>query len=288
MSELAGALSGLSAIADRYDAVLCDVWGVVHNGIDPHPGAADALVNYRRSGGRVVLITNAPRPSAPIIEKLDRMGISRGAYDAMISSGDTTRVMIAPYRGRVVHHFGPPDIDDQLYEGLGVIRGSATEAEVVVVTDMPDDDDTPDMYEADLQLWLDRGLPMICANPDKVVEHGDKLVYCGGAMADIYAERGGEVRMAGKPYRPIYEEAKKLAESASGETLDPARILCIGDSVRTDATGAATFGADLLFITGSIHAGELGAFGRPDPAAVRALVAPSGARLVGFMPRLAW
>jgi HAD superfamily hydrolase (TIGR01459 family) len=289
MSELTvGALTGLSRLADRYDVLLCDVWGVVHNGVAAHPSAVEALIDYRKSGGRVVLITNAPRPAAPIMEMLDAMGISRGAYDALISSGDTTRVMIAPYRGRVVHHFGPAHVDDLLYEGLDVIRGPAEEAEVIVATDMPEDDDTPEMYEADLELWLRRGLPMICANPDKVVEKGDKVIYCAGAMADIYAQRGGQVQMAGKPYRPIYDEARKLAESAAATSVPLERILCIGDSVRTDATGAANFGADLLFITGSIHAEELEAGGEADPAAVRALVAPSGARLAGFMSRLAW
>lgn len=288
MSEPAGALAGLAAIADRYDVLLCDVWGVIHNGIAAHPTAVEALVDYRRTGGRVVLITNAPRPAAPLIALLDDFGVPRTAYDALISSGDTTRVMIAPYRGRIVHHFGPPGIDDALYDGLGVIRGAAEDAEVIVCTDMPDDDDTPAKYEAELQLWLARGLPLICANPDKFVEHGDKLVYCAGALADIYAERGGEVLMAGKPYRPIYDEAKKLAESAAGRSIDVSRILCVGDSVRTDATGAAGFGADLLFITGSIHAEELDAFGDPDPHAVRRLVAPSGARLAGYMARLAW
>ncbi len=288
MPIAAGALSGLSEIATRYDALLCDVWGVVHNGIAAYPSAVEALVDYRRAGGRVVLITNAPRPSAPIVAMLDGMGVPRHAYDQIISSGDTTRVMIAPYKGRVVHHFGPALIDDALYEGLDVIRGSAEEAEVIVCTDMPFDDDTPEKYEADLQLWLRRRLPLICANPDKFVEIGTKLVYCAGAMADIYAERGGEVLMAGKPYRPIYDEARKLAEGAAGRSIEMKRILCIGDSVRTDAMGAATFGADLLFITGSIHAGELDAFGAIDPAAVEALVAPSGARLAGFMPRLAW
>ena len=288
MSLTDGPLPGLSALADRYDAILCDVWGVVHNGVKAHPGAPEALQRYREQGGRVVLITNAPRPSGPIAQMLDDMGISRASYDAIISSGDTTRVMIAPYRGRVVHHFGPPKIDDSLYEGLGVIRGPAEEAEVVVCTDMPDDDDTTDMYEAELELWLRRKLPMICANPDKYVEHGDKLVVCAGAMADIYAQRGGEVLMAGKPYRPIYEEAKKLAEGAAGRPIGQSRLLCIGDSVRTDATGAAGFGADLLFVTGSIHAAELDAFGQPDPEAIRTLLSPSGATLAGFMARLAW
>jgi HAD superfamily hydrolase (TIGR01459 family) len=288
MPNSAGPLAGLSEIADRYDAFFCDVWGVVHNGLEAHPSAVEALVNYRQRGGRVVFITNAPRPSAPIVEMLDRLGVPREAFDAIVSSGDTTRAMIAPYRGRVIHHFGPLEIDDGLYEGLGAIRGPADIAEAVVVTDMPDDDDTPEMYEADLELWLERGLPMICANPDKFVEVGDKLVYCGGAMADVYAERGGEVLMAGKPYRPIYDEALGMAQNAAGRGVDPARILAIGDSVRTDAVGAAQFGIDLLFITGSIHAGEVDAFGAPDPAVVRTLVAPSEARLAGFMPRLAW
>jgi len=129
---------------------------------------------------------------------------------------------------------------------------------------------------------------MICANPDRVVEHGDRLLYCGGALADLYEARGGKILMAGKPYKPIYTEALRLAEAAAGRPLDKARVLAIGDSVRTDAIGAATFGVPILFITGSIHAAELDAFGKADPTAVLDLVAPSGATLAGYMPRLAW
>ena len=158
----------------------------------------------------------------------------------------------------------------------------------MVVTDLDDDDDTPDMYEDRIKVWLARKLPLICANPDRVVEHGGRIIYCGGALADLYEAHGGRIKMAGKPYRPIYDEALKLAESAAGRALDRGRILAIGDSVRTDAIGAANAGLDLLFVTGSIHAQELDAFGSPDPEAIRALVAPSGARLKGFMPRLAW
>jgi HAD superfamily hydrolase (TIGR01459 family) len=139
-----------------------------------------------------------------------------------------------------------------------------------------------------VSLWLKRGLPMICANPDRVVEHGDRLIYCGGALGDLYEARGGKVLMAGKPYRPIYDQALALAEEAAGHSLDRRRILGIGDSVRTDAMGASQFGIDLLFITGSIHAGELDAFGNVDPQAVAELVASSGANLAGFMPRLGW
>jgi len=281
-------MSSLSQLAPAYDAILSDVWGVVHNGVTAHQGAVDALRRFRQGGGKVVLITNAPRAAAPIVGMLDAMGVPRDAYDGLVSSGDVTRVMIAPYRGKVVHHVGPPSVDDSLYEGLGVIRGSAEEAVAVVVTDLDTDDDTPDMYEDRIKLWFRRQLPLICANPDRVVEHAGRIIYCGGALADLYEAHGGRIKMAGKPYRPIYEDALKLAEGAAGRSLDRGKILAIGDSVRTDAIGAANAGLDLLFITGSIHAAELDAFGSPDPDAIRNLVAPSGARLVGSMLHLGW
>lgn len=281
-------MSTLSEIAQNYDAILSDVWGVVHNGIAAHPSAVDALSRYRETGGRVVLITNAPRPSPPIIDMLDDLGVSRDAYDAMVSSGDVTRAMLATYRGQTLHYVGPPAENDGLFEGLDITLGAPEDARAVIVTDLDDDDQTPDDYNDRITVWLARKLPMICANPDRVVEHGDRLIYCGGALADLYEARGGMIHMAGKPYRPIYDEALKAAEKAAGRALDRSRILAIGDSVRTDAIGAANAGLDLLFVTGSIHAGELDAFGSPDPEAVRALVAPSGARLKAFMPRLAW
>ena len=281
-------IAGLADLSGRYDAILSDVWGVVHNGVAAFPTAVDALTRYRDQGGKVVFITNAPRPSAPLIAMLDRLGVTSAAYDAMVSSGDATRAMIAKYSGKAIHHVGPPTEDDALYEGLNVRRASAEEAEVVVVTDLDTDDDTPEMYRERARTWLARKLPMICANPDRVVEHGDKIIYCGGALGDLYAAMGGMVLMAGKPYQPIYEEAFRLAEEAAGRPLDKARVLAIGDSVRTDATGAAQFGIDLLFVTGSIHAAELDAFGKPDPQAIADLVAPSRAHMAGFLPRLAW
>ena len=213
-------ISGLADLAGRYDAVLSDVWGVVHNGVAAFPPAVDALVQYRQAGGKVVFITNAPRPSAPLIDMLDRLGVTRDAYDAIVSSGDATRVMIAKYAGKAIHHVGPPTEDDALYDGLDVRRSSADEAQAVVVTDLDSDDDTPEMYRERARHWLSRKLPMICANPDRVVEHGDKIIYCGGALGDLYAAMGGMVLMAGKPYRPIYEEAFRLAETAAGKPLD--------------------------------------------------------------------
>jgi HAD superfamily hydrolase (TIGR01459 family) len=281
-------LSGLGAIASRYDAILSDVWGVVHNGIAAHSTAVAALAEFRKAGGRVVFITNAPRPSPDIIPLLDRLGVVRECYDDIVSSGDSTRALLEPYRGRAVHYVGPPDENDGLFAGLDIRLTGPEEASAIVVTDLDTDDDTPDMYNDRVTLWLGRKLPLIAANPDRVVEHGDRLIYCGGALADLYEARGGQIIMAGKPYRPIYTEALRLADQAAGRPLDRSRILAIGDSVRTDAIGAAGAGLDLLFITGSIHAAELDAFGNPDPTAVEALLTPSAATVAGFMPKLAW
>ena len=227
-------------------------------------------------------------PPPPLIDMLDRLGVPRDAYDAMVSSGDATRAMLEPYRGKTIHYVGPPEENNSLFEGLDITLGSAEAAQAVVVTDLDHDDDTPDLYNDRITLWLSRNLPLIAANPDRVVEHGDRLIYCGGALADLYEARGGMILMAGKPYKPIYTEALRLAEAAAGHALDRSRILAIGNSVRTDAIGAAGAGLDLLFVTGSIHAAELDAFGTPDPKAIDALVGPSGANLAGFMPRLAW
>jgi HAD superfamily hydrolase (TIGR01459 family) len=281
-------MNGLAEIASRYDAILSDVWGVVHNGVAAHYSACEALLEYQKGGGRVVLITNAPRPSDPIVDMLDQLAVPRAAYDAIVSSGDVTRTMLSEYRGKTIHYVGPPGENDSLFAGLDLVLGPPEAADAVVITDLDTDDDTPDMYLERMKSWLARRLPLICANPDRVVEHGDRLVYCGGAVADLYEARGGRILMAGKPYRPIYREALRLAEQAAGRPLEKSRVLAIGDSVRTDAIGAANFGLDLLFITGSIHAEELDAFGAPDPAAIEALVAPSGATLAGYMPRLAW
>jgi HAD superfamily hydrolase (TIGR01459 family) len=280
--------TSLSPLAPRYDAILSDVWGVVHNGIAAYPTAVDALSRFRQGGGRVVLITNAPRPAAPIRDMLDALGVGRNAYDAIVSSGDVTRNLLTAYRGQTLHYVGPPDENDGLFEGLDITLGRAEDAKALIVTDLDDDRDTPDDYNARMSVWLERGLPMICANPDRVVEHGHHIYYCGGALADLYEARGGMIHMAGKPYLPIYDQALKAAGAAAGKPLDRARILAIGDSVRTDAIGAANADIDFLFITGSIHAGELDAFGSPDPEAIKSLVAPSGARMQGAMARLAW
>jgi len=283
--ETAGALPRLSDLSGQYDGVLSDVWGVVHNGLTPYPSAVAALMEFRRAGGHVVLITNAARTTPFVVKMLDDMGVPREAYDAMVTSGDVTRALIATYKGQAIHHVGP-GTDHPILEGLGVTEAPAETAAAIVVTGLDSPAQTPADYETRMSEWLELGLPMICANPDKIVEVGDKMVYCAGALADVYEERGGTVVLAGKPYPPIYKESLLALEKAAGKAIDPRRVVAIGDSVRTDATGAAAADLDFLFITGSIHADEIDAFGNPDPDAIKALIAPTGARLAGFQSRL--
>ncbi len=168
---------GLSALAQDYDAALSDVWGVLHNGVAAHASACGALVNFRAAGKRVVLITNAPRPSTAVTALLDRLGVPREAYDGIVSSGDITRGMLENFRGKTIHYVGPPKENDALFDGLDIRLGPAEEADAVVVTDLDTDDDTPDMYEDRIALWRRRNLPLIAANPDRVVEHGERIIY---------------------------------------------------------------------------------------------------------------
>lgn len=287
MTDPVPALQGLSSIASDYDVILSDVWGVLHDGRRARPRAGEALTKYREAGGKVVLITNSPRPSPPIHEELAALGVPRSAYDDMVTSGDVTRMAIAEHAGTDVHWVGPRG-DAPLFEGLDVGFSGADTATAIVVTDMNDDDDEPGDYEDEMALWLERKLPLICANPDLIVEQGDRIIYCAGALAEAYRAKGGEVIMAGKPYRPIYRDALRLAGRDPGEGADRSRILAIGDSARTDAAGAARIGIEFLFITGAIHAAELGPVDEPDPALVTRLLGASAASARGFMPRLFW
>lgn len=278
-------LDALASIAAQYDAVFCDIWGVVHDGLEPHQSAVDALVEFRAAGKLVVLVTNAPRANAGIARQLHKIGVTNDAYDAIQSSGEVTRALIAPYSGLVVHHVTSGD--DHLFDGLSIKNGPVDDASCVVISDLEGDLDRPEDYQERMEQWLRRGLTLICVNPDKLVEVGGQFFYCPGAVADIYEKMGGTVIQAGKPHAPIYQAAHKSLTMIGGKSIAPERILAIGDSVRTDATGAAAQGVDFLFITGSIHAEELDAFGSPDPKAVADLVAPTGAKLAGFMARLA-
>jgi HAD superfamily hydrolase (TIGR01459 family) len=280
--------SHFSTLSPAYDVLLCDVWGVVHNGVVAFADACDALARFRRQGGSVVLITNAPRPSAVVLTILDGLKVPRAAYDAIVSSGDVTRAVIAGRAGKRVFHVGPQR-DVPMFDGLDTPLTGVESADYVVCSGLFDDTtETPQDYAALIATMLARELPMVCANPDVVVERGATLVYCAGAIADAYAAAGGRVLYAGKPCRPIYEQALAVARSARERAIDPARVLAIGDSVRTDLKGAAAFGIDCLFVTGGIHAEELGSRDQPNAAALGDIFAAAGLAPKAVMQRLVW
>jgi HAD superfamily hydrolase (TIGR01459 family) len=277
-----------SALAPDYDLLLCDVWGVVHNGLEAFPHSCDALMRMRAGGGAVVLITNSPRPSDQVGRQLERLHVPRETYDAIVSSGDVTRSVIEGRRGETLYHLGP-ERDRSVFGGLTVRLAPLESADYVVCTGLEDDDvETPDDYRGRLELMLKRRLFMVCGNPDVVVERGPRLVYCAGALADLYVTMGGEVLYAGKPYRPIYDMALKKAEAATGRSVALERVLALGDSVRTDLKGAHELGLDFLFVTAGIHAEELGGRERPDAAALKAVFAAAGETPKAMMRQLMW
>lgn len=278
-------LQGLSTIADRYDAIICDVWGVLHDGVHAHGGVPEALANFR-ARGPVVLVTNAPRPSEPVVVQLESLGVPRGCFDGIVSSGDVVRAHLLSEDYRHIYHIGPTR-DLPLYEGtaMGLVE-TPEEADVIVVAGMRDDfRDQPEDYRAELARCLAAGTPFVCANPDIVVERGAAFVWCAGALARIYDEMGGEARQFGKPHEPIYRAALEIIAERAGSSP---RVLAIGDGLPTDITGANRQGFDVLFITEGIHAADLGPSLRPDPAKVAGRLAAEGLRADYFMPRLAW
>ena len=262
----------LGDLAPGYDAILSDVWGVVHNGLTATPEACAALAAFRKKGGQVVLITNAPRPREEVIKQIEHFGVPRDAYDDIVSSGDVTRSVIQSRPGQSLYHLGP-DRDKPIFTGLDVTFAPLESADYVVCSGLENDDhETAEDYRSRLEQMLARKLFMVCGNPDVVVERGPRLVYCAGAIADLYKAMGGEVLYAGKPYRPIYELA---LSRVTGKTPPLNRVLAIGDSLRTDFTGANSFGVDFVFLTAGIHAADFAdeaamhkAFGDKIPTAV--------------------
>ncbi len=256
-------LSGLSELAEGRDLILCDVWGVLHDGQKAHVAAGEALIRFRNLPGprrrRVVLVSNAPRPGDGVGRILDRFGVPREAYDAILTSGDLTRDLIAARPGARIRHIGP-ERDLGVFKDLDLTLVPEDEADLIVCTGLFDDrNETAEDYRPELTRLAGRGLPMICANPDLVVESGNRLIPCAGLLAAAYAEIGGEVIYAGKPHRPVYEAALAVAASLDGGAPDDkGRVIAIGDAIRTDIAGASGFGIASLLVARGIHAEELG------------------------------
>ena len=276
-------------LARHYDVLLCDVWGVVHNGVAAFTTACDALVRFRGGGGTVILITNAPRPAAAVLRLLDRLAVPREAYDAIMSSGDVTRGIVEARQGERVFHLGPQR-DVSIFSGLDVTFAPADVADYAVCTGLLDDTtETPESYRGLLTAMRERSLFMVCANPDIVVERGDQLVYCAGALADAFVELGGEALYCGKPHAPIYAAALgKAAEFRGGAAPSRNRVLAIGDSIRTDVKGAAAYGLDCLFVISGIHADDLGGRDTLDRASLAAVLDAQGVAPKAVTLKLAW
>lgn len=279
-------LPGLSEIAARYDALICDVWGVLHNGQTAHRPAVEALRRFRADRGPVVLLSNAPRPEKDLREQLGRFGVPEDCYDAIMTSGMAARADLErrAHGGRLAMlHLGPAR-DRGVFEGLPVDCVDTDKAKVVLCTGLYDDDhETPEDYRELLDQFRSRGLTMLCANPDIVVQRGEALIFCAGAIARAFQKIGGEVVYYGKPHRPIYEATLALAARAAGRAI--ARPLAIGDGLATDIAGANAFGMDALFIADGVHGEEIGQL---TPENLGTLFAKGGVTAMAAMPALMW
>ncbi|MBT1155060.1 TIGR01459 family HAD-type hydrolase [Aminobacter anthyllidis] len=285
MAGLPQSIASLEALTSRYSAILCDVWGVIHNGVDAFPEAAAALKTAREKGVAVVLITNAPRPRAGVIAQLATLGVPETAWDRVVTSGDVTRDLIRSGPRRIFH-IGP-DRDYPIYDGLDVDLVEEFEASTVVCTGLFDDEtETPDDYAEMLRRLRARNLPFICANPDIVVERGHELIWCAGALARDYGQLGGRTLVSGKPHRPIYEAALAAAAEVLGREVKLADALAIGDGMFTDVKGAADNGIDVLYVSGGIHARDYGDPHAPDPEMLSAFLDKHGYSPVATIPRL--
>lgn len=283
-------LHNAGSLLSRYDAVLCDVWGVVHNGITAYDDACDALRAYRSQGGTVVLLTNAPVPAHRVEAMLALRKVPRDAWDTIVSSGAIALQHMIEQGYSSVYGIGPRDRDAAFFEQATARLVPLADAQAIVATGLNDDRaETAEDYRPVLELALQRRLPFVCANPDLVVDVGGTLYLCAGAIADVYQHMGGNVFWAGKPHASAYETALAAIARIRGKPLAKNRVLVIGDALRTDLEGARRFGLDALFIAGGIHRDDVVANGQIDPAKLAALFAAPGAPgALGAMTHLAW
>ena len=291
MTRLINSLSDISA---RYAALFVDLWGCVHNGVTAYPAAVKALQDYRATGGKVILVTNSPRPWRAVVEQLAGFGVPDDAFDAIATSGDSARA--AMYLGAVgqkVFHIGTPEEIDVFFSPMDLVGDDAVEitrvplkeAEGIVCTGPEDALADPSVYRPDFLFAKQMGLKLLCANPDIVVDRGETREWCAGALAALYSEMGGKSLYFGKPHPPIYDLARRrLSQIAKVADAD---ILCIGDGIGTDIMGGMGEGLDTLFITGGLAAKEFGPdIDNPDPARLNAWLAEQNLSATAAIPFL--
>lgn len=275
-------------LSERHKIWLCDIWGVVHNGVAAHQAACNALEKHRQNDGIVILITNAPRPKHAVITQLEGLKVSENCYDDIVTSGDVTRELVMAYSGQKVFFLGP-ERDFALKEGLDVEWSGVEEADGVLCSGLYNDkEDQPEDYSELFEKMLSRNLSMICANPDVVVQFGDRLIPCAGALAKYYKEMGGTVDMAGKPFAPIYDVSMNRVAGLAGCEINRADVLALGDGMNTDIAGARDNNFPVAFITGGIHDEEIGTQGSVEDMANIARKAITGINVSGAMRTLEW
>lgn len=247
-------LTHVAPVAEHCRAWFVDIWGVLHNGVEPFVDAVIACQTFKRLGGAIVLVSNSPRPCSGVADQLRQIGVPDNAYDAIISSGDASQRLLQDLGPVPVFHLGP-ERDQRIYDGFNGTRSKdSSQVAAIVCTGLFDDEtDTPDDYRSLLKDFAARKLDMICANPDLRVERGGKLIYCAGALAKLYEELGGTVHYAGKPYPPIYKMAEAKVANLLETAVSKTEILAIGDGVHTDIEGAARAGIDAVYITSRVH-----------------------------------
>jgi len=268
-------IQSLPEISTNYDALFVDLWGCVHNGVTAYPEACAALQAYRQTGGKVVLVTNSPRPWRSVATQIKEFGVPDDAYDAIATSGDSARLaMYLGVVGQKVHHIGDMFKDDFMQpmdiimeEALEITEVPLKDAEGIVCSGPEDPLADPEEYRGTFLYAKQKGMKLLCANPDIVVDRGEIREWCAGALAALYTEMGGESLYFGKPHPPIYDLARRRLSRLAD--VEDARILCIGDGIGTDVMGGIGEGLDVLFITGGLATKEFG----PDP------VNPDPARL---------
>lgn len=281
-------LTGAGELLQRHDLVLCDVWGVVHDGIRAYPAAGEALARFRMGGGRVVLVSNAPLPSPAVATVLDDKGVRRDAWDAIVSSGDLAIAHIEAVGYRRVHRLGPAR-DAPLFARIPGEPAAIETADALLCSGLIDDgNEAPEQYRGLLAQALSRRLAFVCANPDLAVHVGADLLPCAGALAALYEEMGGSVYWAGKPYPVAFSAAHQRGERIRGADIQKARILVIGDALRTDIAGAATYGVSSLLIAGGLHREAILRSGQVDAERLEQLLAVGAPRPSAVAAALTW
>jgi len=263
-------ISALPDVSDQYDALFVDLWGCVHDGRKALPDAVAALQAYRKTGGKVVLVTNSPRPRTGVEKQLQQFGVPQDAWDSIATSGDSARS--AMFRGAVgekVWFIGHPG-ERKFFEPLTLLEDpvdiktvALDQAEGIVCTGPIDPMADPDVMRPEFEQAIARGLKLLCANPDIVVDRGEVREWCAGALAALYTKMGGESLYFGKPHGPIYDLARRRLAALDVDIPDD-RILAIGDGILTDVKGAIDEGIDSLFITGGLAATETDTTHQPD------------------------